>query len=216
MSTSKANDSIVTILTNRVSAIQKYLKPEKATIPVAGKILGVATLLGLYQKSLEARAAVVAGRATYKGALSERDTAETSRLAADESLKAWVLARFGAGSTEATEFGFAPKRAPATTVETKALAVKKRQATREARGTMGKKQKLQIKGVVATPTAPAAPASPPPIAVNTPAAVPASVAAPAASMAVPPPTASNPQVASAVPVAASAAALAVPNGVAHS
>jgi hypothetical protein len=152
MSTSKANDSVVTVLTNRVNAVQKYLKAEKATIPVEGKMMTAAMLLAVYQKSLASRADVGAKRAAYKGALSDRKAAETFRLAADESVKGWVLARFGAESTEASEFGFAARKAPQVSAETKALAVQKRKATRDART---KSQNAGANGGVVTSSAPA-------------------------------------------------------------
>ncbi len=160
MSTSQNNNAIVTIISKRVGAVQKYLKADKVEIPVQGNLLKPAALLKLYQSSLDARAAVAAGHATYQGALKARDEAEATRLAADESLKAWVLARFGAGSTEASGFGFVPRKQPAVSGrETRAAAVVQNKATREARGTVGKKAKLKIKGVVPTSTAPAAPAT---------------------------------------------------------
>jgi hypothetical protein len=158
MSNPKSNEAIVTTITKRINGVQKYLKTEKAEIPVQGNLLKPASLLKVYQTSLDARAAVTAGHATYQGALKDRDAAETTRLAADESLKGWVLARFGAGSAEASEFGFAPRKQPEVSAATRAAAVLQNKATRLARGTMPKKEKLKIKGVVPTSTAPAAPA----------------------------------------------------------
>jgi hypothetical protein len=108
--------------------------------------------------SLDTRAAVTAGHAAYQGAIKQRDAAEVDRLAADESLKSWVLARFGAGSAEASEFGFAPRKKAEVSAETRAAAVAQNKATRAARLTISKKEKLKIKGVVPTATAPAAPA----------------------------------------------------------
>jgi hypothetical protein len=158
MANPKNNDAIVNLITKRINGVQKYLKTEKVDIPVQGTLLKPASLTKLYQTSLDARAAVTAGHATYRGALKDREAAEADRLAADESLKGWVLARFGAGSVEASEFGFAPRKTPVVSAQTRAAAVVQNKATRDARGTMGKKEKLKIKGVVPTPTAPAAPA----------------------------------------------------------
>jgi hypothetical protein len=140
--------------------VQKYLATEKAEIPVNGVLLKPAGVIKVYQRSLKARADVVACQAAHKGALTAREAAEADRLAADENLKAWVLGRFGAGSVEASEFGFAPRKAPTVSAATRARAVEQNLATREARGTRGKKQRLEIKGVIPTPTAPAAPTTP--------------------------------------------------------
>jgi hypothetical protein len=155
----KSNSGIVSIVKNRIAAIQKYLVAEKAEIPVNGTVLKPSALMKLYQKSLDTRAAVTAGQAAHKGAITARDAAEGDRLAADENLKAWVLGRYGAGSVEAGEFGFAPRKAPAVTAATRARAVLQNEATRKARGTIGKKKKLAIKGVIPTSTEPAAPAT---------------------------------------------------------
>jgi hypothetical protein len=245
MNNPKNNSAVVTVLNNRIAAIQKYLVTEKAEIPVNGVLLKPAGVIKLYQKSLKARADVVAGQAAHKGALTARDAAEADRLAADENLKAWVLGRFGAGSVEASEFGFAPRKAPVVSAAMRAHAVEQNKATREARGTVGRKKKLAIKGVIPTSTVPAAPASPvttapanPPAAPATPVTTapanavvtlpallttaPAAAAPPAASAPVagasvttPPPTATPAAVPVLVPAAAPSAG-AVTNGAAHS
>jgi hypothetical protein len=71
-------------------------------------------------------------------------------------MKSWILQLFGDGSTEATEFGYAARKKPEISAEDRAKAVELRRATRDARGTMGKKEKLKIRGVV-----PSVPASEP-------------------------------------------------------
>jgi hypothetical protein len=230
MSNPKSNSAVVTTINNRITAIQKYLVTEKAEIPVNGALLKPAGVIKVYQKSLKARADVVAGQAAHKGALTARAAAEADRLAADENLKAWVLGRFGAGSVEASEFGFAPRKAPTVSAATRAHAVLQNKATRAARGTMGKKEKLDIKGVIPTSTAPAAPATPsttapanavvtlPALLTTAPSApAPAAASAPVAgaSVTTPPPTATPVATPVLVPAAAPAAA-ALANGVAHS
>ena len=57
--------------------------------------------------------------------------------------------------------GFAPAKTGTKDVATKQAAVAQMKATREARHTMGRKQKAGIKGVVLPPSAPAAPATNP-------------------------------------------------------
>jgi hypothetical protein len=70
-------------------------------------------------------------------------------------IKSTLVGRFGKHSKTLLKFGFAPAKQAATTTKGKSTAVAKRQATRDARGTKGKKQKLAIKGnvtgVVITP-----------------------------------------------------------------
>ncbi|HEY3821038.1 MAG TPA: hypothetical protein VGL81_27930 [Polyangiaceae bacterium] len=83
------------------------------------------------------------------------------------SYTAFVKTTFGNTPTVLADFGLAPKKAPVTpTVEAKAAAVAKREATRTARRTTGPKAKLSTKGNVTgveiTPvTAPSAAASAP-------------------------------------------------------
>ena len=81
------------------------------------------------------------------------------RLATDKGLKAWVVSQFGADSQEAKEFGFLPAKSTPKSAATKAQAVAKSLATRQARHTMGRKQKKGIKGTVVAPAAPAVPAT---------------------------------------------------------
>ena len=128
--------------------MKKYVTGRKVTIPLAGKLLTPAQLTAIFQESLDTQAAVAQKLAAYKGAISERDAAEKRHLAADEAMKSWVLQLFGDGSTEATEFGYAARKRPEMSAEDRANAVELRRATREARGTTGKKQKLKIRGAV--------------------------------------------------------------------
>jgi hypothetical protein len=53
--------------------------------------------------------------------------------------------RYGEDSPKLAEFGFAPRKRTQPSTETKADAVVKRAATRKARHTMGKKQRLTVK-----------------------------------------------------------------------
>src|SRR4030088_1246424 len=108
MSNPKNNSAIVTILNSRVTAIQKYMGAEKAAIPVNGTMMKPPALVKLYQKCLKARGHVGARR---------------DRLAVDENLRAWLLGGCGAGSAEAGEFGFAPRKAPTVSAATRAHAV---------------------------------------------------------------------------------------------
>ena len=183
------NDATVNQNTKRIEAMQKYVTNAKTEIPIGGAVLKPADVIGIFQDDTDNRKEVAVTKAAYGSAVAKRTASELKRQVADEALKGWVLNRFGETSTEAKEFGYAPRKRAAVTAEKRANAVKLNEATRQARGTVGKKQKLAIKGTL--PAAPPA-AAPPPVtaAVGTP-----TVAAPAAS-----------------PVAASAAT----NGAAHS
>jgi hypothetical protein len=143
-----SHNATVASASRRLGAMKKYVTGRKVTIPLAGKLLTPAQVATIFQESLDTQAAVAQRLAAYKGAIAERDAAEKRRLAADEAMKGWVLQLFGDGSTEAVEFGYAARKKPEMSAEDRAKAVELRRATREARGTMGKKQKLKIRGVV--------------------------------------------------------------------
>ena len=150
-----------------------------------------------------------------------------NRLSADAALQPYVMQRFGADSTEAHDFGYAPRKVTEKTVLSKAKAALLNTATREARGTTSKKAKRQIKGSLSpeaaaalnalsgsTPAASGSVATPAP-AVSVVAPAPSmSVATPAPAASTAPPAAA-PAVAS-TPFVAPATNGAALNGSAHS
>lgn len=140
------NDKVVSNNNQRITAVQKHITAAKPEIPVAGKLVKPAAFVAVFQKSLDAHAAVLAKRAEYKAAVAERRAADAERRLYDDALKSWVLQRFGADSHVTHEFGYAARKLGEPNTETKAQAVKLAKATRVARGTVGKKEKLKIKG----------------------------------------------------------------------
>ena len=181
------NETVISSSSTRISACKKYLVSAKTEVPIAGQLTKVPAIVSVYQKSLDTRSAVAEARAALVEALAERDAAETARQTTDEALKSWVLQRFGEDSKAARDFGYTPKKVTAKSADTKANAASLAKATRTARGTVGKKQKLKVKGTLPVPTAPAAPATnPAPAPATAPAVVaPAPVVAPSAPAAAP-------------------------------
>ncbi len=139
------NDSVVSACTQRVSAIKKYLGA-KDEIFVAGEQAKAGNVAQTFQDALDTRAAAVTAKGEYKSALAARGEADTKRLAAEAALQPYVMQRFGASSTAAHDFGYAPRKVADKTVVSKAKAALLNKATREARGTKGSKAKQQIKG----------------------------------------------------------------------
>jgi hypothetical protein len=162
MSTKPNNASVIDVCTKRLQALKTYAG-QKGTIPVNGKEMKISDVVGIYQDCLDSRAQLSSKRSEVKTALAARENAESARAIADVALQAWVTQKFGVGSQQALDFGFAPRKRAQRTTDEKANAVALGLATRKARNTMGKKQKKSIKGALAVPTAPAAPA------INTPA-----------------------------------------------
>jgi hypothetical protein len=108
------------------------------------------------QKLLQSRIDAASATDSAKAKWLTASAAETEATKESESvrlaLKSHLITTYGKKSQIVADFGFTPKTRQ-TTAETTAAAVVKREATREARGTVGKKAKLKIKGVVAPVTA---------------------------------------------------------------
>ena len=113
------------------------------------------TLVALRQGVSDARAAL---KAKLAAEASQAPTVREFMLA----FVAFVKATFSKSPDVLVDFGLAPKKAATPlTVEQKAAKVAKGQATRKARGTTSKKQKLavhgDVTGVVVTPVTASAP-----------------------------------------------------------
>ena len=142
------NTTVVDACARRLRALASYVDGATA-IAINGRKLTVAQVVAIYEECLGSRADLAQKRAIARAAMDRRATAEAARREADQALRAWVANEFGIVSKEAIDFGFPPPRKPELTVEAKALAVARRKATREARGTMGKRQKEEIRGTAA-------------------------------------------------------------------
>jgi hypothetical protein len=147
-----SNTTVVDKCTQRLNAFAKYVDPNE-TVYIEGVLHTAGHVVALFQSCLDDRAAVATAKAEVKVRMAKRAAGEKARRAADRALKPWVVSRFGTGSKEALDFGFAPAKATARSPEDKAKAVKQAAATREARHTMGPKAKLKIRGVLPQETA---------------------------------------------------------------
>ena len=103
-----------------------------------------------------------AGAWQAAAAMYEQWVATTRRLSAElradivptmHNVRVYAGFTFGEKSRIYGEFGFRPRKKWKTTVKAQRAANEKRAATRKARGTMGKRQRRAIRGVVAAPTA---------------------------------------------------------------
>jgi hypothetical protein len=125
----------------RLIGIEKHVLDPKTTIDINGKSYTLAQLKAIYQDELDVRAEIHVQMATLKALLTKRARVHAQRLAADRALKPWVLNKFGETSGQPLEFGFPPAKVTVLTSDQKLRAVELRQATRDARRTMGKRQK---------------------------------------------------------------------------
>jgi hypothetical protein len=160
--TLKNSNTIAAMSTQRVQALEANVSAN-TPIPIDGTPYKASEVIAIFQASLDTRATLLALRAQTRAALLTHRAAEERRAAIEDGLKAWVSGRFGANSKEAHEFGYAPRKASEKTVETKYHAAELAKKTREARHTMGKRQKRDIKGALEEPASNGGAQAPPPV-----------------------------------------------------
>jgi hypothetical protein len=149
-----------------------------------GKPLTKASILAILSAYVDANASTAAERGRWRDAVLAEKAALAAAKPVRAALKTYFQSRLGKGSPQLNTIGFEATKAGKASVKTKAVALQKNTATREARHTMGKKAKKAIKGTPPTPTVsagtpPAATAASPPPA--PPAGAPAAPAAPTAA-----------------------------------
>ena len=148
-----------------IAGTQKHFPTGQFTI--GSTVYTSASLMQVLQGLADAMTALAAAQAAAKDALAAAHEAATTVGPIVQAYRRIVVAAFGNASQTLVDFGVpAPKARTPLTTEQRAVAVAKAKATRTARGTTSRKQKLAIKGnvtgVTVTPiTAPAvgAPAS---------------------------------------------------------
>jgi hypothetical protein len=130
-----------------------------------------AQVLTQLQLLISLRAGVTDARAALAAKLAAEEAQMPALLAFMKAFVAFVKATFSNSPDVLAAFGLAPKKTTTPDVQTLAAANAKREATREARGTKGTKQRKAVKGavtgvvvtpIVAAPVVTAAPAAPSP------------------------------------------------------
>jgi hypothetical protein len=170
-----------------------------SSIPLGASTYTPTSLAAAIQARIDASNAVATTKAAWQGAVKTYDGIDTQVTVLVREIKNLVIACWGPSSPKLADFGFKPvTRTPLTSAQKVARAAKA-DATRKARGTLGRKQKAAIKGVV--PAAPTEPATAP---VSAPATAPTPAPAPAPQA----PAATTPAVAAPAANAAATPALA--------
>jgi hypothetical protein len=142
MRTSKSNRN--DIARRIVGGLKKHFAKTK-TIVLDGENRSPSEIIAILEDCIAAGDETAATKAAYVKAVDAERAKSTQVAAIALALKGYLRYVHGAKSTVLGDFGFVrPDTKP--TVETKADAVKKRSATRKARGTMGKRQKAKVKG----------------------------------------------------------------------
>jgi hypothetical protein len=153
MSKKRNSAEITAVCLQRIRALKEHTSPRE-TVPVGGTRYTSKQIVAVYQRNLDRRDAVKKARAQLDVALAAARESDDEVATFEVPVKSWALNHFGATHNATTELGFSPPKRTPRAPEDVALAVRRAAATREARGTMGKKARLKIKGVVEAPEAP--------------------------------------------------------------
>ncbi|HZU96621.1 MAG TPA: hypothetical protein VFF73_08025 [Planctomycetota bacterium] len=144
-------------LRNIQSGIGAVLTAGK-TLPLHGANLDATALGQVVANALAPYESVTNDRQDLRVSVANRRSRETSTKELIKEIQAACLTTFGEASSEYQSFGFMPRKKAALTSEQQALKHERALATRQARGTKGKRQKASIHGTV-TPQGTTAPAT---------------------------------------------------------
>ncbi len=157
------------------------VKFPNGSLQFGGATFTTATLVGLLKSLIDAIKATNEAQASAKNALIAERSVKQKALPTIRDLKQFLQTTFGNDVQALALFGLEPRKVPAKkSGEQLAAAAAKAEATRNARGTTSKKQKLAVKGnvtgVLVTPITTAGPSSQPTAAPAEPAPAPKPVA----------------------------------------
>ena len=139
--------SIETKLRKVIAGVEANLSGTE-TVTLAGRAYKRAELIKIFQAQLDAMQAVTELEGALAGARAARAKTARRVLPVQRALEEYVRAIHGATNPKLADYGFVPDAPRKVTAKTKAEAVAKGRATRIARHTMGRKQRLKVKGTV--------------------------------------------------------------------
>lgn len=169
-------------LTTLIAGLQKH-EHELAPFVIADKQYTVAEVIAVLQARHDTTQAVNTTKANWQAAVKTDHAGRASGQVFLTGVRQTVLTAFAGSVDKLADFGLVGPKPRVVSPETKVAAAAKAKATRAARHTMGKNQKAQIHGTVATTTPVTLPVDP---VAATPA--PTAPTAPAPSPATPPVT----------------------------
>jgi len=146
MSIGTGKNSQATRVKQLILGTNKHYPNASATLQVGGATFTVSSLTQLMQDFVNTREAVEGSKAATKAKIEAERTQAPSQIAVINAFERIVRGSFGTSADALADFGLAlPKARTPLTAEQKAVAAAKRLATRKARGTMGKQQKLPLR-----------------------------------------------------------------------
>ena len=128
--------------TKVAEGVDKYFSKVKS-LTVGGTTYTPKSLVAVLNAENDASSAVDSTRAQLENQVATHRTAKVNAAAVQSALKVYILGNYGKKAVQMLgDFGMSvPKATGKRTVETKVQAVAQAKATRDARHTMGKKQK---------------------------------------------------------------------------
>ena len=159
--------------TQLLAGFQKHLATV-TSVTLASVVYTPAQIMSALTVLLALYAAVDTAKSAVKAKLNAEAAQAPALLSLMAALVSYVKLTFSESPDVLADFGLEPKKtATPLTTEQQAVAVAKREATREARGTTSKKAKMAVKGdvvgVTVTPVKAAQPVVAPSVAPSTPA-----------------------------------------------
>jgi hypothetical protein len=138
---------------DRIRKIKAGLQKYYATtdLVLAGTSYKPGDLQTFLQADVDVNDASTKARASWIQAANVAKSTDETTDPVLRAIRSQVQTQYGEApnaDTVLADFGYAPRKKVTTSVQTKADAITKSKATREARHTMGPKAKLQVKGVV--------------------------------------------------------------------
>ena len=145
---------------NRLAADQKLIagvqqhQAQFASVSVDGQSMTSANIVALLQGRVDAVKAVENAEAALQAAHKVERDGRVKSSTFRSALVRLIVGMFLSSPDTLAAFGLTAPKAGTKTVEVKAEALAKSKATRKARHTMGKNQKLEITGTPETPATP--------------------------------------------------------------
>ena len=180
--------SFVSVLQAAKAGLVKNLTGK--TIMLDGKLWKVNDLVAEIQHVIDLINGTAVARTAWRQGVTDEKSAKAAIVPTMTALRSFLAAQYGVGSTMYTDCGFVARKKATMTNDVVTTRIQKNLATRKARNTMGKKQRLKVKGVVQPATTQPAATSP---STSTPPAAPLAAPAAAPSVALPNGSGSNGQ-----------------------
>jgi hypothetical protein len=129
-----------------LTGVNKHFPNGSQELQVGGGSFTVTALTALLQSYVDNREGVETSQAAASAKVQTENAQAPSQLAVFRASQSMIRNTFGNSADVLADFGLAPIKARAPrTAEQKAVSAAKGAATRKARGTMGKNQKLPLR-----------------------------------------------------------------------